>query len=295
MPAERNSSPALVYVCNRRYLYLGRSRLLIRDLHSGAAALLVCLDGEVKFRAPGHEQWLSSASVLIPAGSRIAIDNRDAVLASCYLDAGRPDFALLRRQMAATCQGIHYHHRQGDYLAQELTRLRDEAPDFAEAQQRVEQMLYREACLPLPEVDPRVTHVVERLRTSAALNTSVGALAAEVGLSESGLIKLFALQVGVPLRRHRLWYRLIDFVRLTLAGMPSHEAIKVAGFSDAAHLSRCYSGFFGVNHSYAFSPRTHVRYVVPEETVPRPLSAGRASLAADPGLRAGEAGGARWP
>ncbi|MDD0843499.1 AraC family transcriptional regulator [Pseudomonas sp. Gutcm_11s] len=287
MPAERNSSPALVYVCNRRYLYLGRNRLLIRDLHSGAAALLVCLEGEVRFRTPGHEQWLASTNVLIPAGSRIAIDNRDAVLAACYLDAGRPDFALLRRQMAATCQGIHYHHRQGDYLTQELIRLRDEAPDFAEAQRRVEQVLYRGACMPLPEVDPRVTQVVERLRSSAALNISVGALAAEVGLSESGLIKLFALQVGVPLRRHRLWYRLIDFVRLTLAGMPGHEAIKVAGFSDAAHLSRCYSGFFGVNHSYAFSPRTHVRYVVPDEAVCRPLSGDVASLAGEPGLHTG--------
>lgn len=293
MPAERNSSPALVYVCNRRYLYLGRGRLRIRDLHSGAAALLVCLEGEVRFRAPGHDQWLSSTSVLIPAGSRIALDNRDAVLAACYLDAGRPDFALLRRQMAATRQGIHYHHRQGDYLVQTLTLLRDEAPNFVEAQRQVEQMLYREACVSLPEVDPRVTHVVERLRSSAALNTSVGTLAAEVGLSESGLIKLFAQQVGVPLRRHRLWYRLIDFVRLTLAGMPGPEAIKVAGFSDAAHLSRCYSGFFGVNHSYAFSPKTHVRYVVPDDAAPRPMEV--TSLAGDPGLRAGMAHSARCP
>jgi AraC-like DNA-binding protein len=285
MPAERNSSPALVYVCNRRYLYLGRSRLLIHDLHSGAAALLVCLEGEVRFRTPGYEQWLSSTSVLIPAGSRIAIDNRNAVLAACYLDAGRPDFALLRRQMAATRQGIHYHHRQADYLVEALTRLRDEAPEFAEAQQRIEQVLYRKVCTPLPEVDPRVTHVVERLRSSAALNTSVSALAAEVGLSESGLIKLFAQQVGVPLRRHRLWYRLIDFVRLTLAGMCTGEAIKVAGFSDAAHLSRCYSGFFGVNHSYAFSHKTHVRYLVPGEAAPRPLSLGMAGVSGDSALR----------
>ncbi len=263
MPAERNSSPALVYVSSRRYLYLGRGQLPIRDLHSAAAAMLVCLQGEVRFRTPGHEQWLSSASVLIPAGSRIAIDNRDAVLAACYLDAGRPDFAVLRRQMAATCQGIHYHHRQEHCLAQTLTGLRDEAPGHAEAQRRVETMIYRGAGDPLPQVDPRVTQVVERLRSSSALNISVGVLAAEVGLSESGLIRLFALQVGVPLRRHRLWYRLLDFVRHTLAGVPGSVAIKMAGFSDAAHLSRCYSGFFGVNHSYAFSAKTHVRYILP--------------------------------
>lgn len=265
MPVERNSLPALVYVSNRRYLYLGRGRLPIRDLHSGAASLLVCLEGEVRFRTPGDELWLSSASVLIPAGSRIAIDNRDAVLAACYLDAARPDFAVLRRQMAATCLGIHYHHRQARYLVETLTNLRDDAPGHTEAQQRVETMIYRGAGAALPQVDLRVVRVVERLRGNAALNTSVGALAAEVGLSESGLTKLFALQVGVPLRRHRLWYRLLDFVRLSLAGVPVAEAIRLAGFSDAAHLSRCYSGFFGVHHSYAFSHKTHVRYITPAE------------------------------
>jgi hypothetical protein len=50
--------------------------------------------------------------------------------------------------------------------------------------------------------------------------------------------------------------------------MSSSSAIRLSGFTDAAHLSRCYSGFFGVNLSYAFSKNTHVRYIAASPGVP---------------------------
>ncbi|MGL4318533.1 MAG: helix-turn-helix domain-containing protein [Pseudomonas sp.] len=259
--------PALIYVSNKRYIYLGRSQLRIRDLHSAASALLVCLEGAVRFRSAGEGRWISTRSILIPAGCRIGIENQGAVISACYLDAAKPDFLLLKRKMESLSGGVYYNLACERRLTESLIQLRDDEPGFAEAQQRVESMILQCAGDDAANTDPRVVHVIQRLRDTASLNISVKALAEEVGLSESGLIRLFSLHVGAPLRRHRLWYRLIEFITLILSGVPVAAAIKSAGFTDAAHLSRCYSGFFGVNFSYAFSRNTHARYVLQEHPV----------------------------
>ena len=260
--AQQAQLPALVYVSNRRYLYLGRTQLRIKDLHSAAASLLVCLQGSMKFRVSSAEPWCSTKSILIPAGSRISIDNQGAVLAACYLDAAKADFPLLKRQMESVSGGVYFNLSGERQLTESLTQLRDDAPGFAEAQQRLEVIIQQCTRSDAAAADLRVAHVVERLRQTASLNLSVKQLAQEVGLSESGLIRLFSLHVGAPLRRHRLWYRLIDFVALSLSGVPMAAAIRAAGFTDIAHLSRCYSTFFGVNFSYAFSRHTHASYLL---------------------------------
>lgn len=253
--------PALIYVSSRRYLYLGQTQLRIRELHSAASALLVCLQGTVRFRTCAGDPWSSARSILIRAGSRIAIDNRDAVIAACYLDAGQPDYLLLKRQMRSARHGLYYRHAHEQELIESLIELRNDRPGFEEAQARTDAILHRHVDRTAVTLDPRLTQVIARLRHTATVNLPVSALAAEVGLSESGLIKLFGLHIGAPLRRHRLWYRLIDFIQLSLAGTPTALAIRAAGFTDAAHLSRCYSGFFGVSMAYAFSKKTAVEYI----------------------------------
>lgn len=262
--ARHETPPALIYVSSRRYIYLGRTQLRIRDLHSAASSLLVCLEGAVRFQVPGESRWISAKSLLIPAGTRISIENQGGVMSACYLDAAKPDFQVLRKRMESAAAGVYYNLTDEGRLAESLIQLRDEAPDFAEAQRRVECLIHECGRGDTASTDPRIVHVIERLRNTASLNLSVRSLAQEVGLSESGLIRLFSLHVGAPLRRHRLWYRLIEFVILTLAGVPVASAIKLSGFTDASHLSRCYSGFFGVNFSYAFSRNTNARYIVEE-------------------------------
>lgn len=256
-----STAPALIYISRNRYTYLGRTQLRIRNFHSGAASLVTSLEGSIKFQTADDSRWISVRSMLIPAGARISIDNREAVISSCYLDAAQPDFLTLKRQMRAAHGGVYYHHADEQSLVQSLLSLREDAPSLSETQRRVEAMIYQGGSAEKMQIDPRIQHVVERIRATAAQNISVRSLAEEVGLSESGLIRLFGQQVGAPLRKHRLWYRLIDFIILALSGTPTSAAIKAAGFTDAAHLSRCYSGFFGVNFSYAFSKNTHVRYI----------------------------------
>lgn len=267
--SSQRSGPALVYVSSRRYIYLGRTQLRIRDLHSAASALLVCLEGSVRFKVTGDERWIPARSLLIPAGTRISIENQGGVISACYLDATKPDFNVLKRRTTSTTAGIYYNLVDEARLADSLVQLRDDAPGFAEAQRRMEALIHDGSNAIPAATDPRIIHVIERLRNTASLNISVSALAHEVGLSESGLIRLFSLHIGAPLRRHRLWYRLIQFVTLMLSGVPTASAIRQAGFTDASHLSRCYSGFFGVNLSYAFSKSVNARYIVEPLAEPR--------------------------
>jgi AraC-like DNA-binding protein len=260
------SNPPLpvIYISDRRTLYLGRSHLPLREIHSGATWLLICLEGNVRFRANNDDHWASAKSMLIPAGTKIMIDNKDAVLSVCYLDACQPDFQAIKSFMQSINSGVYFNYKYEESFIASLLQLRDEQPRFDEVQDRLQEILYAPHANSATElkVDPRIQHVVTRLKETSAENVSVKDLAKEVEMSESGLIKLFRKQVGAPIRKHRLWYRLMNFVTYMMTGMSTAEAIPLAGFSDASHLSKCYSSLMGIPVSIAFAQPPRIECIV---------------------------------
>lgn len=262
-----NEPLPVFYISDKRSLYLGRSRAPLREIHAGNSWFLICLSGQVRFQANGHENWISAKSLLIPAGSKITIDNRDAVSSAFYLDAAKPDFAALKGMMQPTPSGIYCHHSHQDHLIQNLIELRDQEPDFDAAQACLEELIYgpygeRRSEL---KIDPRIEHVVQRIRDTASENLSVKELAKEINMSESGLIKLFRKNIGAPIRKHRLWYRLTNFITCVMAGKTIPQATTLAGFSDASHLSKCYSGLMGVPVSVAFARTPTIKCIISDE------------------------------
>lgn len=262
LTTTQKAPPALVYVSKKRFIYLGQVQMRMKDSHSGASWIMLCLSGAVKFKLKSNADWITAKSVLVPAGCKLSIDNKDAVIAVCYLDSTKPDYIFLKKQMKSVCSGVYYNHKDEDKLCAEMLQLRDDKPCFAEAQQRMENIIYQGVDPGSFSIDPRIKHIVERLRDTAALNISVKSLAGEVGISESGLIKLFNQHVGAPIRKHRIWYRLVSFWMLTVAGVTGDKCIKQAGFTDAAHFSRCYSSLFGVYFSYAASRKLNANYII---------------------------------
>ncbi|GAB3094631.1 hypothetical protein G8770_01515 [Aestuariicella hydrocarbonica] len=254
----------VMYLSDKRSIYLGRAHLPLREIHAGTSWLLVCLEGHIRFRTHSQEHWVPAKSLLVPAGTKINIDNKNAVLSVCYLDASSTDFTVVKNQMHAASGGVFHHHTDEAQLIATLLQLRDDEPPFEEAQTRVEQLLYphpHDGDAPL-KVDPRIQHVVQRIRETSAENVSVKEFAREVAMSESGLIKLFRKHIGAPIRKHRLWYRLTNFIIFVMAGKSIPEATKLAGFSDASHLSKCYSGLIGVPVSVAFSRAIVIKCIV---------------------------------
>lgn len=265
----QNQPLPLIYMSDKRSIYLGRSHVPLREIHAGNSWLMVCLEGHIRFKVQDSEAWTSAKSLLVPAGSKISIDNKNAVVSVCFLDSAKPDFLAIKNLMRSSHCGIYFCHSQEQQLIEELIQLRNDEPSYDAVQARLEELIYSPHGDKASSfrVDPRVQHVIKRLRETSSLNLSVKELAKEVEMSESGLIKLFRKNIGAPIRKHRLWYRLANFVIYVMGGKSIPEATTLAGFSDASHLSKCYSSLMGVPVSVAFSRAVMIKCIVGEEAL----------------------------
>ncbi|OIN44449.1 AraC family transcriptional regulator [Pseudomonas azotoformans] len=94
--------------------------------------------------------------------------------------------------------------------------------------------------------DPRLERALCALDQQLTGKVSAQALAQAAHLSLSQLERLFAHQLGLPVRRLVLWRRLRIALQLALAGGTLTEAAHGAGFADSAHFSRTMKQLFGV-------------------------------------------------
>lgn len=85
------------------------------------------------------------------------------------------------------------------------------------------------------------------------------ALAEALGLSVSRLMHLFKGEVGVPIRRYRIWERVRVLTQHVAEGDSLTMAGLAAGFSDSAHLSHSFQGMFGIPTSQILNPRSRLR------------------------------------
>ncbi len=100
---------------------------------------------------------------------------------------------------------------------------------------------------PLAALDPRVAQALSWARAHLSEDPTLATMAARAGLSTERFRHLFRIEVGTPLRRWLRWARLRRAVELALAGASLTSAAHEAGFSDQAHLSRTFSGMFGLS------------------------------------------------
>jgi AraC-like DNA-binding protein len=115
------------------------------------------------------------------------------------------------------------------------------------------------------EIDPRVAKVLELIGKESAQKIRVEHLASAVALSPSRLAHLFAEQVGVPIRRYRLWRAIREAIRLCLGGASLTEAAHATGFSDSAHFSNSFRDLFGMTPSLLLSQRAPLEILLGAE------------------------------
>jgi AraC-like DNA-binding protein len=100
------------------------------------------------------------------------------------------------------------------------------------------------------EIDPRIKAAMDQLKEKyLTRKVAVADLARHACLSESRLRHLFTEQVGIPLRRHILWVRLMTAVQFAVQGESLTQAAHSAGFSDSAHLCRTFRRMYGATLS----------------------------------------------
>lgn len=96
-------------------------------------------------------------------------------------------------------------------------------------------------------IHPRVRRVLKYLRENLGWESdlSLKSLAHVSGLSPSRLMHVFTTSLGVPVRPYILWLRLQRASYELMNGVSITETAHIAGFSDAAHLTRTFRRMLG--------------------------------------------------
>jgi AraC-like DNA-binding protein len=210
----------------------------IRTHQHAAPVIVVGLDRPVRFLAASGEH--TGRAVLVAPGFAHAVEAQRGRLALFLLPAGAaPVGGAPIRELARP----RAWHELGAALA-------GGALDELAA---VDRCLARERLGARP-LDDRLGRAVARLADRLEDNTSIDAIADEVGLSASRLIALAHAQLGAPLRSYRRWLRTIRVAREFAAGASITEAAHASGFASSAHLAMAAREHFGIRPSDVLSP-----------------------------------------
>lgn len=229
--------------------------------------MVVCLEGSLTIRPESHAP-VSTRSCLIPPGTwldRTLIEGHGPVLGIYFLAPFSQDYPALASRMTHQGDGLYCHHQEETAVIRAMTDARNQ-PVITPGEAR---SLVRDTLIPpalqgltFREYDPRALTVAKRIREDLHDAPSLTTLANEVNLSESRLEKLFKEQAGLPITQYRLRYRVFISTIIMALGYSVTEAALLAGFSNSAHLSRCYRQVNGVTPSSTFLNKPYLDSVI---------------------------------
>lgn len=242
---------------NREVVFLGTDYARQQPHRTTQERLTLCLNGTFTVRGKDG-QPIQTRSCLTPSGvwlDHTALDTRHAVVAIFFLPPLSQDYAVLGSLMREATSGIFYEHPDEDALIREALRIRN-TPDVSApaARQRLRNLLLPRSLrnAVLQDFDPRIVQTAQRIRESVRTPWSLDDMAQNVHLSGSRLEKLFKQQVGLPITQYRIRYRVFIGTILMALGHSMTDAAMYAGFSNSAHLSRCYRSINGLSPSAMF-------------------------------------------
>lgn len=250
------SSATKLFIWGYRSLFVSTVPVEPRGFTAAADQLLICLQGEARVRTQ-HDGVIAARSFLLRAGTLVEasqVDSSGMIGAVCYLNPIGQDYHVIKEFMTGRAEDALVGHQQEDEIIAQLLHIRDNPLNAAEAHEILEHLIIPPEMRNkvLHEYDPRIVQVLHRIRETARGNVSIADLAAEVFLSESRLVKLFKSQIGIPITRYRLRYRVyVGVVHLSLGRSVTGAAL-AAGFASTAHFSKCYSKMFGIQPSSGF-------------------------------------------
>ncbi len=260
------TTPRLL-VWSHDVLFLGTCPSRQEPYRTTQELMVVCLEGSLTIR-PGRDAPVSTRSCLIPPGAwldRTLIEGHKPVLGIYFLAPFSQDYPALASRMTHLGNGLYCHHQEETAVIRAMTEARNQPVITpGEARTLVRDILIPPALqgLTFREYDPRALTVARRIREDLHDTPSLNTLANEVNLSESRLEKLFKEQAGLPITQYRVRYRVFISTIIMALGYSITEAALLAGFSNSAHLSRCYRQVNGVTPSSTFLNRPYLDSVL---------------------------------
>jgi predicted metal-binding membrane protein/AraC-like DNA-binding protein len=194
--------------------------------------LIVALKGALRVRERARTPWRRGRAVVVKADVHHEIDASGSFVVMAFIDAssalGVAVTAHLRApvEIVSNTEAARWRQALGDSKALDSTRIK----------KWVTSTLIRNSAP--AGIDPRVERVIHMLRDARA--TSLMQLSRIAGLSSSRFAHVFAESMGVPVRPYLRWLRLQRAARELVTGRSVTHAAHVAGFADAAHLTRTF-------------------------------------------------------
>lgn len=196
----------------------------------------------------GHDE----TSAVACEGAVVPSDAAHAVVVGCrsavmlYVEPEGADGRRLRALAPPRDRGPAGWRERGHPLAArvclDLPGTWDEADRFRAA---MIDALVGPAARPTPQ-HPALLRALPRIQAALDRPVRLGAIAEDVGLSESRLAHLFAEELGLPFRTYVAWLRLRRAAGSLQAGASITTAAHDAGFADSAHFTRTFRRMFGI-------------------------------------------------
>jgi AraC-like DNA-binding protein len=111
------------------------------------------------------------------------------------------------------------------------------------------------------DLNPRVKQALRVIHETQGRQLTLEYIARHVFLSESRISHLFKHDVGIPIQRYLLWYKLAQAAFNIGRGLSLTDAAEEAGFADSAHFSRSFRVMFGVTPSQILKRSRHVQVI----------------------------------
>ena len=258
-----------LYIWPNQILYLGINPTQYREHTIVSDKLIVCLEGEIIITLENGEKVTSRSCLLKtgPSFNKTSIHFNNATIAIYYLAPLTQDYSSLKNVMRPAKDGVYYNHPEENLLINDLIMIRNTTINPKDTLE-----ILRKFIIPIPfknivykPFDRRIIKVVNRLRREIIENTSLRDLAADVHLSESRLEKLFKEQIGIPITKYRLKYRVFIGILNLVNGSTITESAMAAGFASASHFSKSFTAINGITPSDAFIKKPRLQVLISDE------------------------------
>jgi AraC family transcriptional regulator len=228
-------------------LFIGRAGAVIGVHAHYAIQIAFGSEPGIRFRASEREDWTAYDGVVIQSRQPHAMDatvvpgnvvifvepetHEGRALTELYSQRG---ITAMPNDVAARAAALMFsvYHTQRT------------APALIDAARRVIQELTH-GVQPIVVSDERILRATVYIQQHLSEPLTLEQVASEVFLSPSRFRHLFVEQTGLALRPYILWRRFLRVWELLMAGESLSSAAHMAGFADAAHLTRTSRRMFG--------------------------------------------------
>ncbi|GAB1256123.1 hypothetical protein NBRC116494_06250 [Aurantivibrio plasticivorans] len=280
----RTSSEDVLYLWDDRTLYYTNKRLSPSGLTTSADMLVAYFDGHTHL-ADVANRCHSSRLLLIKAGHSLDFSKTNLQdnysLAIIYLDPFRRDADLLCKFMKPISSRVFAYHCDENAIISSLKKITSGELNSQQARTTLNKIVRAGGgqIQSHSPVDSRIVRAVELLKRKANQNLTLEQLARAVHLSESRLCKLFKKEIGVPIRRYRMWHRLYICSVAYATGYSLLDSALLAGFSSQSHYTTVFRKLLGMSPSEVLRRDNILKAVADELTLERFINPAASSTA----------------